>query len=161
MGREIERKFLVEDSGWRDMVEDSIEMIQGYLSTTPSATVRVRIIKRLSGENKAFLTVKGRSAVSGLTRDEWEYSIPVADAEAMIRGGCVEPGSLIVKTRHIIDRWEIDEFHDRLEGLIMAEVELRSELEPLPRLPFRGVEVTGDPRYYNSRLAKDGIPERN
>lgn len=161
MAREIERKFLVEDNRWRDMVEDSIEMTQGYLSTSPSATVRIRIIRHLTGESKAFLTIKGRSTSSGLSRDEWEYPIPVADAEAMIKGGCVEPGSLIVKTRHIIDRWEIDEFHDRLEGLVMAEVELRSELEPLPRLPFRGVEVTGDPRYYNSRLAKEGIPERD
>ncbi|MDE6279990.1 MAG: CYTH domain-containing protein [Paramuribaculum sp.] len=161
MGKEIERKFLVEDSGWRDMVEDSLEFVQGYLSTSPSATVRLRIVKRRSGDNNAFLTVKGRSAVSGLTRDEWEYPIPVTDAEAMIKGGCIEPDSLIIKTRHIIDRWEIDEFHGSLEGLVMAEVELCSELEPLPRLPFRGVEVTGDSRYYNSRLAKEGIPPRN
>ena len=108
MGKEIERKFLVEDSGWRDMVEDSLEFVQGYLSTSPSATVRLRIVKRRSDDNNAFLTVKGRSAVSGLTRDEWEYPIPVTDAEAMIKGGCIEPDSLIIKPRHIIDRLEID-----------------------------------------------------
>ena len=106
-----------------------------------------------------YITVKGRNA--GAVRDEWEYTIPAADAEAMLKL-CPE-GSVLSKTRYLVDfggrTWEVDEFHGHLEGLVVAEVELDDENADVEMPPFVSVEVTGDERYYNSNLCKQGKPE--
>lgn len=148
MAKEIERKFLVKNTSFVEMASDVVHIRQAYLSRKPESTVRVRL-----WGDKAFLTVKGITA--GATRDEWEYPIPVVDANDMIAR--ITDGTVIDKTRYIVDyagmRWEVDEFHGVHEGLIVAEVELRSETQPITLPPFVGEEVTGDPRYYNSNLA--------
>lgn len=147
MAKEIERKFLVTDDSFKRIAIGCGRIEQGYLSRTPEATVRVRI----KGE-VAFMTVKGRNR--GAVRDEWEYPIPVADAREMLD---ILPGGAIDKTRWIVPweghTWEVDEFHGALAPLIVAEVELADEKEPVTLPPFVGREVTGDVRYYNSNLA--------
>ena len=149
MGTEIERKFLMASGAgdaWRAGAT-SRRLIQGYLSRDPERTVRVRI-----DEASAFLTIKGKS--SGATRAEFEYPIPLADAELLLPL-CLSP--LIDKTRHVVmhegHRWEIDEFFGDNAPLIVAELELSSEDEPFARPPWLGAEVTDDPRYFNSQLA--------
>lgn len=147
MAKEIERKFLVKNSTFRELSVKSYGIMQGYLNRDPDATVRVRV-----RGTEAFLTVKGRN--QGAVRDEWEYPVPVADAEAMLRRCC--GGSLIEKTRHIVPfggfEWEVDEFHGRHQGLVVAEIELPSSDAVFPLPPFAGEEVTGNPLYYNSNL---------
>ncbi len=146
MAAEIERKFLVEDDSWIDGTA-GVRMIQGYLSHDPERTVRVR----LAGGN-AWLTIKGRS--EGITRAEFEYAIPPADAREMLEW-CL-PG-VIYKTRHRVPYgghvWEVDVFHAENAGLVVAEVELEdASISPeLP--PWVGAEVSADPRYFNSCLA--------
>lgn len=125
---------------------------QTYLSDNPEATVRIRIT-----DDAAFITVKG--ITTGHTRDEWEYSIPVTDAVEM--ADKLAGGFAIDKTRYYVPfegfTWEVDEFHGRHEGLIIAEVEMPSA-ECTPSLPaFIGEEVTGDPAYYNSTLASSQL----
>lgn len=148
MGKEIERKFLVRDSSYKDMAATHIEIRQGYLSRAKEATVRVRTFGC-----RAYITVKGPS--HGAVRSEWEYEIPVSDALEMLREVAV--GSVLEKTRYIVDfrgyKWEIDEFHGGHRGLVTAEVELPSEDTEFDRPGFVGEEVTGDPRYYNSNLS--------
>ena len=154
MGKEIERKFLVKNDIYKEMAKCRREMAQGYLSRNPDATVRVRV-----AGTAGYITVKGRN--DGAVRDEWEYSIPAADAEAMLRL-CPE-GSVLSKTRYLVDfggrTWEVDEFHGHLEGLVVAEVELDSAGAEVEIPPFASTEVTGDARYYNSNLCKHGIPQ--
>lgn len=146
---EIEHKYLVTGE-FRHLESDCFRIVQGYLSDDPSRTVRVRI-----RGDEAFLTVKGRGSASGLSHFEWEIPIPMPEAEELIRL-CL-PG-LIDKHRHIIiykgRRWEVDEFHGNLEGLVMAELEVEREDDVFPIPPFVGREVTGDRRYYNSQLRK-------
>ena len=153
MGKEIEHKYLVVDEGYKAATEASLRIAQGYLSDNPSSTVRVRI-----AGNQAWLTVKGRNV--GDTRSEYEYAIPVADAEEMLANLCKKP--IIEKTRHIVvyhgNRWEVDEFGGALKGLTIAEIELPSSSYSYDIPPFAGRNVTGDPRYYNSNLT-DKIPE--
>lgn len=154
MAKEIERKYLVADSGYKIMSERSSRIRQAYLSVDPRATVRIRI-KEGCG---AFLTVKGLN--SGAVRDEWEYPVPEADALEMLERCAVS--RVIDKTRWIVPYegfvWEVDEFHGALEGLVVAEVELPdADAEP-PVPPFAGREVTGDVRYYNSSLASADSP---
>ena len=150
MAKEIERKFLVMDKSFTKMANSVSLIKQAYISTNPDSTVRVRI----RGE-QGFITVKGRN--QGAVRNEWEYPIPAADAEEM--AAALAGGWSIEKERHLVDfegfTWEVDEFHGRHEGLIVAEVEMPSaNCQPaLP--PFIGEEVTGDPRYYNSTLAQN------
>ncbi len=147
MAKEIERKFLVKNTSYREMSVERKDIEQGYLNREPRATVRVRIVG-----SEARLTVKGLN--DGAVRDEWEYAVPVSDAREMI-DRCAS-GRVIVKTRYIVPfgglTWEVDEFGGSLAGLVVAEVELPSaDADPaLP--PFVGEEVTGDPRYYNSSL---------
>lgn len=149
MAKEIERKFLVDGLSFIPMAESSTHIRQTYISTDPDATVRLRI-----RDEKAFLTIKSRN--SGVTRNEWEYPIPVADAIDMAERLC--GGFAIDKTRYIVPycgwHWEVDLFHGRHEGLILAEIEMPSadSVPPLP--PFIGLEVSTDPRYYNSTLSK-------
>lgn len=147
MAKEIERKFLVCDDSYREAASGAVEMSQAYLSTAIDATVRVRI-----AGDRGFLTVKGRN--DGTVRDEWEYEVPADDARQMIDRCAQSP--VISKTRYRAGRWEIDEFHGCLEGLTVAEIELSDPDEHVDLPPFIGKEVTGDPRYYNSSLAKTG-----
>lgn len=152
MGKEIERKFLVKDNSFIGMATDRKDIMQGYLSVNPDATVRVRV----AGE-KAFITVKGRN--SGAVRDEWEYPLPLADAREMLKRCC---SGCIFKTRYIVPFdarvWEVDVFAGRLAGLIVAEVELDSADAAVTLPPFAGREVTDDARYYNSVLSDASSP---
>lgn len=148
MAKEIERKFLVTGDAWREKAAGT-RYRQGYLSSHPERTVRVRIAGR-----KGFLTIKGPSR--GATRDEFEYPIPLADAEALLTQLCERP--LIEKTRFQVRykglTWEIDVFEGENRGLVVAEVELKSEDQAVPVPPWIGREVTDDARYFNSNLAK-------
>ncbi len=147
---EIERKFLVKNEQWRDSVESQARITQGYLSNNSNATVRVRI----KGE-KAFITIKGAS--QGVSRSEFEYPIPVDDAEAMLSEMPVSP--VVDKVRHLVrcgpHVWELDVFHGENEGLVMAELELGSEDESFELPEWAGEEVSDDPRYYNVNLAQN------
>lgn len=155
MAKEIELKYKVKDKSYREMAESHTDILQAYLSVNPVATVRVRLIGK-----DARITVKGLN--HGCSRDEWEYAIPTEDAREMI-GNCCE-GKYIDKTRYYVPygthTWEVDEFHGSLEGLVIAEVEMKSSDEH-PALPsFVGEEVTGDQRFYNSMLSQtSGVPE--
>lgn len=147
MATEIERKFLIRGDAWRLSAGPGTRLRQGYLSTVPERTVRAR-----TSGNQGWLTVKGLSV--GAARLEFEYEIPVKDAEAMLDGLCERP--LLEKTRYRIEHegltWELDEFHGENEGLFVAEVELLREDQPVGLPEWAGVEVTGDPRYYNANL---------
>ena len=142
---EIERKFLVHGSGWR--TADPLHITQGYLNRDKSRTVRVRTCG-----TQAFLTVKGITI--GATRAEFEYEIPLADAEALLR---MCDGPLVEKLRHKIHHgshvWEVDEFLGENKDLVVAEIELRSEAESFARPSWLADEVTHDARYFNSSLA--------
>ena len=150
MGIEIERKFLVKDNSWRS-VEDGITIRQGYLNSAKETTVRVRTMG-----DRGYLTIKGITL--GASRTEYEYEIPYADAEAMLDELCEKP--LIEKSRFkIIYKdlvWEVDEFFGENQGLIVAEVELKSEEQQFEKPDWVGEEVTGDPRYFNSNLINKG-----
>jgi adenylate cyclase len=146
MATEIERKFLVLNTDWRD-VATSRTIRQGYLSRDPDRTVRVRV----TGD-EAFITIKGRS--DGITRAEFEYQIPYPDAVSLF-ALCLPP--LVEKTRHCLAQgeltWEIDEFHGANEGLIVAEIELPTADTEFPKPIWLGAEVSHLPRYFNSQLA--------
>lgn len=149
MATEIERKFLVKGDTWRAQVESSARISQGYLVANPQVTVRVR----LRGD-RAFLTIKG--GAEGISRDEFEYPIPVADARAMLDGLAALPP--VEKVRHLIrvgdHLWELDVFEGANAGLVLAEIELAAEDEPFERPAWAGEEVTADSRYYNAYLAR-------
>ena len=142
MAREIERKFLVTGDDWRNQVVKSARYRQGYLTEGGACSIRVRI----DGE-RAFLNIK--SATLGIMRSEYEYPIPLLDAEEMLAHFTI--GLLIEKTRHFVDyqgrRWEIDVFEGANAGLVVAEIELRSEDESFELPPWVGEEVSHDPRY--------------
>ena len=149
MGIEIERKFLVKGDAWRSLGQGKIYR-QGYIITqNEMTTIRVRIV-----EDCAFLTFKGKT--KGFTREEFEYSIPLEDAEMMLKNLCAHP--LIQKIRYRIHWgnlvWEVDEFQGENEGLILAEVELSDEDEHFELPPWIDEEVTQDLRFYNVNLAK-------
>lgn len=148
MAKEIERKFLVLDDAWKRGVA-GVSYRQGYLSTVKERTVRVRTVG-----GKGFLTIKGVTV--GVTRSEFEYTIPTADADALLNDLCEKP--LIEKTRYKIQHagliWEIDEFFGENQGLVVAEVELNDEHQAIDRPTWVGKEVSGDPRYFNSNLIK-------
>jgi len=147
MGYEIERKFLVVGNQWKKDT-DGILYRQGYLSTEKERTVRVRSI-----ENSAFLTVKGIN--TGIRRLEFEYEIPLYDAEMMLDDLCEQP--IIEKYRYSITykrfTWEVDEFLGENAGLVIAEIELDYEEQSFELPPWIGKEVSGDPRYFNSALS--------
>jgi len=147
MGYEIERKFLVVGNQWKKDIDGTLYR-QGYLSTEKERTVRVRSI-----ENSAFLTVKGIN--SGICRLEFEYEIPLYDAEVMLDDLCEQP--IIEKYRYRIIykgfTWEVDEFLGENAGLVIAEIELDYEEQSFERPPWIGKEVSGDPRYFNSALS--------
>ena len=151
---EIERKFLIASEAWRTEVASHSGIRQGYLAVTDTAAVRVRIV-----DAAAFLTIK--SAGPAISREEFEYSIPLGDAEALL---ALRTGRLIEKRRYIVPhgalRWEIDVFSGDLAGLVIAELELPSEGTAFARPAWLGAEVTGDPRYANAGLAAHGLPGR-
>ncbi len=144
MGTETERKFLVRGDWPR---EQPVHIRQGYLSRTPERTVRIR-----RAGDRAFLTIKGMSR--GASRAEFEYPIPVGEADQMLDELCEAP--LIDKHRYRTTEngvtWEIDEFHGANDGLVIAEVELHSEDQPLTLPSWVGAEVTGDARFFNANL---------
>lgn len=146
MPTEIERKFLVVDDRWRASARSSEFLRQGYLPNAPGATVRVRRAGPF-----AFLTVKGEGIVA---RPEFEYPIPIGDAEALLASLCRPP--LIEKTRHDVWHdglvWHVDEFHSGNQGLVLAEVELQAVDQAVSLPLWVGREVTGDPAYRNSKL---------
>ncbi len=145
MGIEIERKFLVVGEQWRTATGSLIA--QGYLNRDKARTVRVR----LSGE-KAYLTIKGPSV--GVIRPEFEYPIPVRDAQEML---ALCDGPVVQKVRHLVPfaglTWEVDEFLGDNAGLVVAEIELTTENQVFDRPVWLGQEVSDDPRYFNSNLA--------
>lgn len=147
---EIERKFLV-CGDFKSYASKALRITQGYLSSVPERTVRVRV----KGDN-GYITVKGAGSASGTSRFEWEKEISLEDAEALMR--LCEPG-VIDKTRYLVKvgnhTFEVDEFYGDNEGLTVAEVELSSENEAFEKPLWLGREVTGDPRYYNSALVKN------
>jgi adenylate cyclase len=147
MGREIEHKFLVDTSLWRPE-GPGVAFRQGYLSADKERVVRVR-----TAGPKAYLTIKGPGHIS---RAEFEYEIPVADANFMLDRLCL-PG-VIDKTRYRqkvgAHTWEIDVFHGQNDGLVVAEVELEREDEAFARPAWASREVSGDPRYFNAALSQ-------
>lgn len=149
MAQEIERKFLVTGDAWRGQVRSSARYRQGYLSNGGRCSVRVRV-----AGDAAYLNIK--SATLDIVRTEYEYPIPVADAEEMLDQLC--SGLLIEKTRHFVDFggfvWEIDVFEGMNHGLVIAEIELDHADAEFPRPPWAGAEVSDDPRYYNVYLAR-------
>jgi adenylate cyclase len=149
MATETERKFLVKGE-FRHLAVKEIKIIQAYLVKDADKTIRLRI-----ADDKAFLTVKSRPQKNSITRNEWEVQISVADAEQMMRI-CL-PGR-IFKTRYLVPSgkhtFEIDVFHEKNEGLIIAEIELSHDDEPFNKPDWLGEEVTGDPQYYNANLIK-------
>ena len=148
MAEEIERKFLVRGEEWKALAKGT-SYRQGYLNSIKERTVRVRTIA-----DKGYLTVKG--ITTGATRSEYEYEIPAVEADAMLTDLCEKP--LIEKNRYKITMgnhiWEIDEFFGENRGLVVAEVELKSEDQAFQKPQWIGEEVTGDPRYFNSNLIK-------
>lgn len=154
MAKEIERKFIVENDAWRAAAGASKAIVQAYVAIDGDTSVRVRI----SDGAEARLTLK--SGFSGITRDEFEYPIPLADAHELV---AASRGRLIEKTRHIVSfdgfDWEVDVFEGALAGLVVAEVELASEDDEPILPPWLGREVTGDPAWTNAMLATDGRPE--
>ncbi len=148
MGKEIERKFLINDSSYKELAESSIRIRQGYLNRDPDRTVRVRIIG-----DKACITIKGRN--HGAVRDEWEFEIDPVKAVEMLP---LCEGGIIDKTRYYVGAsdglcWEVDEFHGRLAPLVVAEIELPSPETEFTRPGFVGKEVTDNPAYFNSSLS--------
>jgi adenylate cyclase len=154
MANEIERKFLVKDDSWREQVFRQSKMRQGYLNDCEQSSVRVRV----AGE-QAYLNIK--SATLGVQRKEYEYVIPVDDANEMLSELAQKP--LIEKTRYYIKHadhvWEVDVFEGDNAGLIVAEVELSREDELFERPTWAAEEVSSDPRYYNVCLAKHPYKE--
>jgi len=153
MGREIERKFLVQGDDWR--TQAGVLYRQGYLSTDKGRTVRVRlVVAEATGEEQGYLTIKGQS--TGASRAEYEYGIPAADARELLDTLCHRP--LIEKIRHKLTVeghvWEVDEFLGGNAGLILAEIELEDVAQSFARPAWLGMEVTNDPRYYNSNLVQ-------
>lgn len=150
MPQEIERKFIV-SGNFKPFVSKSIRITQGYLSSVPERTVRVRI-----KGSKGYITVKGVASSSGISRFEWEKEIPLSEARELMK--LCEPG-IIDKTRRLVPvgnhTFEVDEFHGENEGLTIAEIELTSENEQFEKPSWLGWEVTGDTRYNNSMLIKN------
>jgi adenylate cyclase len=149
MAQEIERKFLVKGE-FKKFANSATRITQGYLSSVPQRIVRVR-----TNGQKGFITIKGVSNCSGTSRFEWEKEIPIDEARELLR--LCEPG-IIDKNRYLVQvgksTFEVDEFYGENLGLIIAEIELKSEDEPFEKPAWLGEEVTGKRKYYNSKLSK-------
>lgn len=148
MATEIEHKFLIANNDWREQVSHTVYYRQGYLSSQPTSSIRVRI-----SDNQAWLNIK--SATIGTHRLEYEYEIPKTDADEILNQLCKKP--LIEKTRYFVEHqghtWEIDVFEGDNQGLIVAEIELSDIGEAFAKPSWLGAEVTHDLRYYNNNLA--------
>ena len=146
---EIERKFLLTNSDWRNEVVSSHRIRQGYIGEFDKASVRIRL-----QDDKANINVK--SASLEMRRSEYEYEIPLDEAKEMLDQLCKQPQ--VDKTRYIVERgqhvWEIDEFYGDNEGLLVAEIELTDENECFEKPNWLGIEVTEIPKYYNVNLVK-------
>jgi len=149
MKQEIERKFLVNGEAWRAGARTAQRMRQGYLCVDPGRTVRVRV-----AGDQAWLTIKGAS--SGAARAEYEYPLPLTEANRLLDDLCLQP--IIDKTRHLVPHeglvFEVDVFHGENTGLVLAELELEREDAPVLLPGWIGREVTGDERYFNAYLAR-------
>ena len=157
---EIERKYLVTSDCYKELAVARYHIRQGYISREKTGTVRVRIT-----DNKAYLTIKGKPAAGHFARYEWEKEIDVQEAEELMK---LCQGTVIDKTRWIVPAetgdnlqltvdnlqliWEVDEFHGKHEGLVVAEIELDNEEQSFEIPDFIGDEVTHDPRYYNANM---------
>lgn len=154
MAEEIERKFLVRNEGWRQQAQEGMRMRQGYMSGSGHTSIRVRV----QGV-QSFLNIK--SATLGVSRREYEYPIPLRDAEEILDHLC--EGPLIEKTRYLVEHeahtWEVDVFEGDNAGLVVAEIELDHEDESFARPDWLGEEVSHDPRYYNVCLVKHPYKE--
>lgn len=153
MGQEIERKFLVVGDDWRSGQRTTIR--QGYLSTEPARTVRVRTKENaVTKQRHGYLTIKGKS--TGAARAEYEYEIPIDDATELLNQLCLHP--LIEKHRYEVNHagmtWEVDEFFGENAGLVVAEIELDAADQPFERPDWLGNEVTDDRRYFNAALSQ-------
>jgi adenylate cyclase len=152
MGIEIERKFLVNNQSWRDLVETSRPCTQGYVNLTGNGSIRIRMIG-----DKGFLTLKGPR--EGIRRSEFEYEIPIADATRLLES--FFDAAVIKKIRHELTHegnlWEIDEFLDGNKGLTLAEVELESEHQTVILPDWVGKDVSEDERFFNAHLAKHPV----
>ncbi|MBR2450484.1 MAG: CYTH domain-containing protein [Paludibacteraceae bacterium] len=164
MNQEIERKYLVQGESYKQMAVAHHHICQGYISREKTGTVRVRIT-----DDKAYLTIKGKPTAGHFARYEWEKEIDVADAVELMK---LCQGTIIDKTRWIVPAaenivqdcstsfnivqhgliWEVDEFHGKYEGLVVAEIELESEEQVVELPDFIGKEVTDDRRYYNANM---------
>ena len=149
MGFEIERKFLVRGNDWQRLATRKVSLRQGYLAANGKSSIRIRI----KGDGSATLTVKSRPV--DLRRLELEYDIPVLEAEALMQ---LRQGSIVEKVRHVIPCgdlvWEVDVFSGDNYGLVLAEIELQHERQPVDLPPWVGAEVTGQQQYYNSSLVQ-------
>jgi len=150
MATEIERKFLILNQDWQEYTKSELHIVQGYLATNEFSSTRIRI-----QNDKANINIK--SATLGITRTEFEYSIPVGDARLMLEDLCIKP--VIEKTRFTVEHmghaWEIDVFSGDNEGLIVAEIELSSPDEAFEKPSWIGEEVSNDARYYNACLVNN------
>ena len=146
---EIERKFLVNSNRYRAEASSVTAITQGYLNSDPERSVRIRLT-----DQTGFITVKGKSNESGLSRFEWEKKLSKTDAEALLK---LCEKTIISKTRYKVEigkhTFEVDEFLGANKGLVVAEVELDSEDEQFPKPDWLGEEVTGTTKYYNSNLS--------
>lgn len=146
MAFEIEHKYLVVDDSYKEMQTEVLHIRQGYLSREPERTVRVRTV-----DDRGYVTIKG--ITKGAVRHEYEYEVPLDDAKEMLEM-CVPP--VIEKFRHIVPfkghEWEVDEFAGELNHVVLAEIELNSPDEKYDIPPFIGVEITGNPDFYNSNI---------
>jgi adenylate cyclase len=153
MAVEIERRFLVEDQGWGRFAQASHRLRQAYISVTAEASVRIRI----ADDQIASLTIK--SGKAGIERAEFEYPIPVDDAEALM---ALRMGHVIQKRRHIVmvneARWEVDVFTGDLDGLVIAEIEFQNKHQHVELPDWLGKEITDDGRYSNAALSIRGLP---
>lgn len=154
MAKEIERKFLVRGE-YKLQACGSFRITQGYLSSVPERTVRIRL-----KNERGYLTIKGKSNASGISRYEWEREISAAEARELL--ALCEPG-IIDKTRYLVPvgghMFEVDEFYGKNRGLVLAEIELREEDEQFEKPEWLGEEVTGNPLYYNAVLReKEAMP---
>lgn len=149
MAIEIEKKYLVIDDHWKKANPRAHLCKQGYIMADPSCSIRIRLT-----DERAFLAIKKQK--KGFARWEFEYEIPVADAEEMLNNLCTTP--FIEKTRYLVPFaghiWEIDVFAGQNKGLVVAEVELKDEMETIQIPAWLGQDVTNDPRYLNINLAK-------
>ncbi len=156
MATEIERKFLLKNSSWKELADEGTQYTQGYLVGSKHASVRVRIQGK-----RAFLNIK--SATIDITRQEFEYEIPLDEATEMLETLCEKP--LIDKVRYLIKNenhvWEIDVFSGDNDGLIVAEIELKDKDENFTKPDWLGEEVSDDERYYNVCLVKHPFKDWN